>query len=457
MIQVNATPAFNRLILDGNSTVISITSNHGAGYYFRAKIYIDDEFFDTQSWSRKDAYTAEKDLKYLYNAYFETVFNETFTPGVTEQTHLIKKVSIIIQELLMSDDSVVSTRVLPDFYIMYNNKAVPFSDTEKVKLLGMDAEKMLLPVNGKISVPVYTNTDAETVVFTLKDNFNTVIDTQTVASSTAKKVHLYNFDLSDHTFATNTIYFILSVTVGSTTTTQAFRYLQFPDFQVKEIAFLNNFGFYVYAYLDGQMNIDKAVSIESSEQNNGSEKIIEIDEQHTYSINSGSLLDSEKELITMIINSLSTKLYWKQSWIEMVTQTKKSKVFQDRLNNYSENLIFTVKTTNDEANTGMESIYESEEPISESPSEEPSASRITLLSTSTGGGCVTVYFTLEAGYEPSGIIMQIINNETDELYINPGGTTSPRTRCSLPAGSYTVWLKEVETGLFSNPLTFTIS
>jgi hypothetical protein len=342
MITINAAPSANKIILDGNDTIISVTSSNGVGHYFRAEISIDDEPFDTQSWSRFDNYSANKNLKALYKDYFETVFNQTFTPGVTEQTHLKKKVSITIKEFLMSDDTEVALVTLADFYVMYNAKPASFSDSVKAAFLGLDAPKMLVPVNGKISVPVYTNTASQTVVFTLKDNFNNTVHTHTVSSGTAKKIFLYNFDLSNHTFAELTTHFILSVTVGSTTITQAYRYLKHPDFTVKEIAFLNNFGYFVYAYLDGQLSIDKGLNVESFEQEGGIEKVFEINEEDTYTINTGSLLASEKAIITQIATSLQTKLFYNNTWLELVTNIKKVKTYQDRLNNYSESLLFKV-------------------------------------------------------------------------------------------------------------------
>lgn len=360
MITINQTPVLNRVILDGNDTVVSITSSNGAGYYFRAVIFIDDVLFDTQSWSRKDAYTCEKNLKKLYNAYFEQVFSETFTAGITEQTHLKKKVSILIEERLMADDSVVQSVDLPDFYILYNAKPIAFTDTTKVAFLGYTADKYLISSTGKISVPIYSNTAAETIVVTLKDNFNTVVNTVTVASATAKKVHLYNFDFSAWTFATNTIYFTLTVTVGSTTITKVFRYLSLPDYPVKEIAFLNNFGFYQYAYIDGQLSIDNALTSDDYTKADGTDRIIEINEEFTYTLNSGSLLGSEKGLLSEIANALDTKIFLNNTWIDMVSKIKKLNLFQDRKNNYSESLSFSVKPKNNIANEFYDELEDGE-------------------------------------------------------------------------------------------------
>lgn len=480
MITINTSPAANRIILDGNNTDISVTSTNGAGYYFRALIFINGELFDTQSWSRKDAYTAEKNLKKLYNAYFATAFSSTFTPGVTAQTHLKKQVNITIQELLMDNDSVVDTLSLPTFFILYNSKPVTFIDTVKAAFLGMTADKIIIPANGKISIPFYTNASAETVVIELKDNFNTIIDTVTIPSDTAKKVFLYNYDLSAAApLINNTIYFILTITVGATTITKPFRHIEYPDFDIKEIAYLNTFGFFVYAYLDGQMSIDNSLAIETYEQLNGSDKIIEINEDLSYTINSGSLLGSEKAIMTEIVNALEAKLFFNGEWLDMVGRTKKVKEYQDRLNNYSENLQFAVTRNPDIANTWEDDPGEESEvptdsslvpqssvaPISSTPprdSSEPPAS-ITLVSVEVSGFlpvevgyfCLDVTIALLEGYTPDDVIIVITPD---------GGSPEERTVaveypihiCSWVPGDYSMYVKEVGTEYSSNTILFTI-
>ena len=115
MIQVINFPPANRYLLDGNNTQITVTSDNADGY-FRAKIYIDDALFDEQGWSRKDDFTATKDLLYLYNAYFKPYFLGSFTTGLLEQTNFKKKVSIVIEEKDIDTDALLGTVTLSDFY-----------------------------------------------------------------------------------------------------------------------------------------------------------------------------------------------------------------------------------------------------------------------------------------------------------------------------------------------------
>ena len=92
MIQIINTPAENRVLLDANNTEISIQSTNGAGFYFRALIYVDDLLFDEQGWSREDAYTAKKDLVKL-NTGFTLI--ETFVAITILMIAILGPMSII--------------------------------------------------------------------------------------------------------------------------------------------------------------------------------------------------------------------------------------------------------------------------------------------------------------------------------------------------------------------------
>lgn len=352
-LYILSAPLENRILLDANNTLVSVQSTNGAGHYFRAFIYINEVLFDTQGWSRKTDYIAEKDLKKLYNAYFESVWNETFSNELTDQTHLIKGVNITIKEYLLEDDSEVQTIDLPLFYFMYTAKPVLFDDEPKAQILGIEPNILQVPANGKIAVPIFVNANTEILQVALYDSFDNLIDDQNVPSCNGKHAYLYGFDLSGYTVLENTTHFKLEITVGVTVLTKYFRHLAFPDFTVKEIAFLNNFGYWQHAYLDGQLSVDSALDIQTYEQKDGSEKIFEINEEETYIINSGSLIGTEKALIHQIVNALEAKLFFNGEWLDMVSKTKKFNVYKERGNNYSENLSFSIRKNKAVANTAM--------------------------------------------------------------------------------------------------------
>jgi hypothetical protein len=353
MIYIYKAPSQNSILLDANNTLISITSSNGLGFYFRAKIFIDEQLFDEQSWSRKDNVTAEKDLKKLYNAYYETVFNP-YLSGLQQQTHLIKKITIVINEHSMGDDSLVQTKTLPDFYLMYNTKPVVFNDQKTVQFLGVDPDILQISATGKIAIPFMVNANNEALLVELKDNFGNTINSQSKPNFTDKRVYAFGFDLSSVELVANTLWLSLTIKVGTTVISKNFRLFAAPNFNIKEIAFLNSFGYWCYAYLDGQLSIDDNLDIKTYEELEGLEKVYEIDEKQTYTINTGSLLGSEKDIIRQIATALEAKIYLNSQYIQMINGTKKINLYKDRNNLYSENLSFSVRQYSSVENTYYE-------------------------------------------------------------------------------------------------------
>lgn len=341
MITIVKAPTLNSILLDANNTEITITSSNGSGHYFRALISVDDVLFDTQGWSRKDAYTAVKDLVKLYNAYFTSTFAAFTANGLVEKTALKKKISIVINEHLLTTDAVVQTATLPDFYIMYNARPVLYDDTQKIQILGITPSVLQIPANGKIRIPFIVKTEAEAVVVLTKDNFGGIINTQTIASSTAKKIYQYDFDLSGVTLAANTTYFETTITCGATTTTMRYRLMLLPDFPVKELYFKNNFGYFIPVYFDGELETSNGFKIDDYQQADGTNVIFEIQEDVQYTINTGSLLADERAIVNQVANAYEVYFKINGSWQKIQTSTKKELEFRDKKHNYSQDLTFT--------------------------------------------------------------------------------------------------------------------
>jgi hypothetical protein len=343
MITIVKAPALNRVLLDANNTEITIQSTNGVGYYFRAIINVDDVFFDEQGWSRNTAFVAVKDLVKLYNAYFESVFSSFTENALVEQLHLKKKISITINEYYLETNTIVDTIALPDFYFMYNAKPIYFDDTTKIQILGIEPAVLQIPKNGKMRVPFYVKAVDEAVTVEVKDNFGTVINYQIAPSFIGKKIFQYQFDLSGVTLASNTIYFETIITCGTATTIMRYRLMNLPDFPVKEIYFKNNFGYYIPAYLDGEFEEINGLKINDYQEADGSHVVFEIEEESTYTINTGHLLQDERAIVTQITTSLDILLKVNNVWQRIQTATKKELRYRDKKHNYSQDLVFTFK------------------------------------------------------------------------------------------------------------------
>lgn len=355
MINILKTPPANSVLLDANNSVISIQSTLGAGHYFRALIYINDVLFDEQGWSRQDNFTANKDLKKMYAAYFASTFTPTIVGGLTEQTQFIKKVNITINEHVLATGAIVNTVNLPVFHIMHNQNPESFSDETKVQFLDIQPAVLQIPQTGQLSIPFFVNANNESIVVKLY-HLTTIVDTITLTEVTGKKAYLYKADLTALTFPKAFEYLTLDISCGAAKVSKTFKFFILPNYSIKSIAFKNNFGFYLRSYFDGELEIVNDFKAETYTQIDGTDKTFEINENATYSINTGALLDNEKAIIRQVCNSLDTRFLYETKWLEILTKTKKFKEFKDNNHSFNEDLVFSFSKNRDIANKTFVSI-----------------------------------------------------------------------------------------------------
>ena len=346
-INILQTPAPGTVVLDANNTVIKVQSTNGAGYYFRALIYIGGVLFDEQGWSRSDDFTAVADLKKLYSAYFEPQFIPVFDNALTEQSHLMREVSITVKEYSLTTGAEIQSLALPSFFIMYNIKPVSFNAQMGLVFLGMTTPNIRVPADGKIILPFYVGSPGTNVTVTLTDNNDTVMDVMSAPIGSGKKVFLYQFDLSGTALGNDITNLLATVRINDAAITIRFRIIRLPFYEIKEMAFLNNFGFYLRAYFSGQMKIENAFSPETDVLSDEREIISEINEDATYTMHTGVLKESEGGIVNMVANSPDTRLYVNGKWISLVTDTKKQTEHQDKLHLYGESLVFTLRKGTD--------------------------------------------------------------------------------------------------------------
>ena len=446
MIQALSTPPSGKILLDANNTEIKIQSSNGEGYYFRAEIYINDILLDTQGWSRVDAYTAVKDLKKLYQAYFNPAFNTTFVPGLTEQSDLLRKVDITIKEYSLATGDLTGTLQLPSFNIMYNISPVAFSDTTTVRFLGVDPVNLIVPVDGKISIPLYGKVNFQSIKVTLATNLGTEIDSQQIGFS-GKKVFLYNYNLGAYDIGSNIPYLKLTITCGFFTITKNIRILHNTAYPCREIAFRNNFGFYLYAYPFGEMETASDLDIQTYDTADKGQKVSEINEDENYTINSGALKSQERAIISMIAVSPDVKLNLGTGigWADLLPKTKKITSFADRQHNYNDKLTFSLQKGTDVANTGFISVA-------------PATPDIVITSNSVNGLTVTINYILNNGFTSDYLRLEYrVAGNTNWFQLGgnlSGGSVSLKTK----AGTYSARIVDYNNNSnVSNVTTFTLS
>lgn len=339
---INFPPA-NTILLDGNKTPITVTSTNGVGFYFRAEIYIDDVLFDEQGWSRKDNFTATKDLMYLYHAYFNPSFLGSFSTGLLEQFNFKKKVTIVINEYDINTDILVGTLTLPDFFIIFNIKSEQFNSNNKLIIFGLKAERYRMKKNGTIVIPFYANANSENVSVIVKDNFNNILHQEVLLNLTGQKVFVFTLNLDDVTLISTADYLTAEINVGNETITKIYTLIKLPNYEVKEIVYQNNFGYYIPAYFDGDFEDVSGFTVQSYEQYDTSLAVYAIEEDVTYTINTGNFNFLEKETINEVANSIDCYFKNGNIYTNVISAIKKSTNQKSRLNIFAEDLQFKVK------------------------------------------------------------------------------------------------------------------
>ena len=356
MIQILQSPIENRVVLDGNNTLIKIKSSNGAGHYFRAFIYINDQLFDEQSWSREDNFNATKDLRYLYNAYFKNEFTTAFTNGLELQSNLKKKVSITIKEYLTATDLEVATVTLPEYYILYNAKSEDFNHFNKIKILGLESPVHRISNNGKVVVPFYVNTVNEAINVKIVLDNATEIGNFTIAASTQKEVYLYTFNLPD--LAYQILSFKVVITVGATILEKVFKTIRNPSHPITEIIFKNNFGYYIPVYFEGALTVTEGYKGQSYEAFNSEDVLFAIDQTADYKIETGYLLKNENKIVTKVAKALQSFLFYENTYLPINTEIKKTTSFKSSEHLFDEGLSFSFKKGLPIDNNGFVSAIE---------------------------------------------------------------------------------------------------
>ncbi|RZJ71065.1 hypothetical protein [Flavobacterium sp.] len=442
MILINSAPGVDRVLLDANSTPIEIVSSFGAGYYFRAFIKINNVAFDEQGWSRENATVARKNLEKLFYAYFAPIFNPALGDGFFEQTHLVKEVQVLIAEYSLSSDVLVDEGSLPVFYIMHNRKPQLFSDQDKIQILDVQPAVLRVPRDGKVELPIFVNASSDALVAKIfSENGTTVtIDGGTVDG---KKAFLFSHLIATLNIPETDEYFTIEIACGNQIVSKTYKFISLINFGVQKLAFLNNFGYWITTYFDGELELVSAYKGETYLQDDGTEKVFEISEDATYTLNTGSLLSNEKAIIRQVANATETKLLVDGQWLEMVNKSKRYRELADQSNTFEEDFIFGLRLDRRFENTGVG-------PVTTTPV-------LTITGTSVSGPDVTIDFTISDYIYPV-VKLQLSSdgitfNDSDDISI-----VSPQLLTLLPG---TWYIRIASNGytpqIFSNVVTVVVS
>jgi hypothetical protein len=350
---ISQAPLENRILLDSNNTLVSVVSENGPGHYFRAFIYIDDQLFDTQGWSRTNDIQATKDLKKLYHAYFQNEPAPVIVNALVEEPGFVKKVNITVKEYRINDDVQVDELDIPTFFILYNQNPEPFIDLDKLIWLDVQPSITQAPKDALLLFPFYANTANDNLVATLTTDLDVELHTQTLTAQSGKKVYSYRLNLDTVSIPEGTLFVTVTITNGEESISKTIALMDIVNYGVKRLRFKNNFGHFMYAYIDGPLEVEHQTDPQDYETADGSERIFEIDETINFKLSTGSLLASEKPLARQLANATRVLMEFNQQWLELTNKTRKFKDFEDFEHLYITDLSFSLKGNRDVDNDAL--------------------------------------------------------------------------------------------------------
>lgn len=338
MIELIQAPDTNRVIADGNDTLIQLATTTGGDHYFRAKIYINGVLFLSQGWSKDDSGLCTFNLKHLYYSYFENPFSTDIATGFRIKEDLFKKVKIVAEEYQVGNSVPVSTLTLPEFFIIKNHRPQIFDDTKTVQFLHLPQENINVSRDGAFVFPLFITTGALLTV-SVTNPLGQEIYSETLENY-ATQVTQYELDLNDVNTAGMDSVFV-KFTTSQDEVQKKLKFINENIYPAKQVFYMNNCGFYCMAYLLGRKEAENSLSPKSYAQYDGTEVTYDVEDLKELRLNSGHGYKDITYLIHAIATSLDVRLQLDGYWERVKSETKKVPGFVDNKFIYSEALNFS--------------------------------------------------------------------------------------------------------------------
>ena len=338
MIEIVQVPDTNRVIADGNNTLIMLSTTTGGDHFVRARIYIDDVLFLSQGWSKDDEGLCSFNLKHLYYSYFENLFSTEIVTGFRQKEDLFKKVKIVAEEYKVGNTNPVDSLTLPEFFIIKNHRPQVFDDSLTVQFLHLPQENINVSRDGGFIFPLFLKAGASLTVSVTNPLGQEIFSEELQNFET--QVAQYELDLKD--IASEGLEFIyVKFSTPQDAVQKKLKFINESIFPAKQVFYLNNCGFYCVAYLLGRHENENSLSPKSYAQFDGTEVTYDVEDVKELRLNSGhGYLDITK-LIHAIATSLDVRMQLEGYWERVKSETKKVPGYEDNKFVYSEALQFS--------------------------------------------------------------------------------------------------------------------
>lgn len=338
MIELVQAPDTNRVIADGNDTIIQLRTSTGATHFLRATIYINGVEFLRQSWSKDEDGLVVFNLKHLYYAYFSNHFTPALNTGFHTRENLYKKVKIVANEYLVGGTTVISTLTLPEFYLIKNLKPQVFNDNLTVQFLDLPQLNINVSREGGFVFPLYLKA-GELLTISLLNHLGEPVFTDTLENYETQlaqyEMNFADFDLQDLP------YIFVRFSTSQDQVQKKIVFIKENIYPAKQVFYLNNCGFFCVAYLLGKKENNHSLSPLSYSQYDGTEVTYDVEDVKELKLSTGYGYKDITSLIHSIATSVDVRMYLEGFWERVKSETKKVQRFVDNQFVYSDVLSFS--------------------------------------------------------------------------------------------------------------------
>ncbi|WP_064967968.1 hypothetical protein [Tenacibaculum ovolyticum] len=330
MITAVQLPKNDTVFLTTNPIIFEVSTDLDASHYITAKVTLDTGEVISQIWGRYTPTNLKVNLQNLFLDFFKVDFEKVTTNGLTRQSDLLKKVTIELQEVVIGTEEVVSTFVLPDFYVLSSNEKQSFDSSINLQKLSILPEVVSVTKKGVIRVPLWLNAPELDIKI-----ISGITEIYSIKKTNLKKGIFY-FDFDFSTVSNLDDIAIITFTDGHKTIEQIIQFAVLRAYDVEQFYVLNNINIYEYVELFGKKTATNSYKRKIINDYNDVVHQVDLSKTHTVKIYSHFLLENQLPLLSLF-NESKKVFYLKDGvFLPFVAITKKASAGDSRKNYYQE-------------------------------------------------------------------------------------------------------------------------
>lgn len=320
MIQVIKQPKEGAVFLSENPLEIEVKSTLGADYYFKVIIYEDGVLFDELGWSKYNDTNCKIDLKGMFSSIFQyhPVFEEdAWNDNVS---YLNTPVKVTIKEYKRSDDSLVNTLDLNNFYVYKSEKKMFFDERINLQKMNNHPDVVRYSKPTLVRLPIWVNSG----ILTYQVLCGGVILEENTVTSFEFKIYELLIDISKYHLTDNVVTIFVTNNQGNTLI-QKYEFNTHAYYDVTRVLFRNNFGLFVYNELFGTSKEEDTYNRKIYKVTDSIEFLAHTKVREKIKVNTGGLYPNEVQILKEINSSKEIYLLKENKIIPVIPVSKKSK------------------------------------------------------------------------------------------------------------------------------------